>query len=201
MNLNPGFDPEKRNFILILKVGFLDKYFYNLKGMIDNKKNLPENINVKKIGSNEVEISFPLFNDAEVVGNAISLNSEHKEKLDNLTETIHAFINSGMRKELRSYEFIPLKNYPLEDAFKDIQTAKENKRGYCIIGDYEEYLSNQKENKYDFHQYKIDYGSMEWADFVLETIAKPHTNKDQRNKIWKKVVEKYNQKLQLTAWM
>lgn len=198
MKLSPNFDPTMNQFSLELQVGFLDKYYGNLQGMLEMKSSqLPPNLKLTKIGKNEVKITFPLPNtssidkvDENILRIAIDDTNGHFRELHML---INNFINSGLRKEFKTTEFIPLRGYPKEDIIKDCRESMKNKRNLCIIKDYSEYLQSQeKKEKIQYTQYYVNYGTNEWSDICLEILGKDFNLED--------FAKRYIPKLVLTEW-
>lgn len=176
MNFKPSFDPEMNTISIGLQVRFLDKYYDCLKEMIKTgSQRLPKSVRLRKTGKNEVEISFPLPNTSEtkkidenIMSIAVDDRSGH---ISNLHKLINEFINSGIKNEFKTHEFLPLKNYPKEDFIKDALESAKQKRNMIIIADYNEYLRSQNEkdvSKIRYTQYIIEYGTNEWSDCLLE---------------------------------
>lgn len=68
-----------------------------------------------------------------------ALVSMPPEVVDKLNDVINKFVNCGLRKTLKTVEFLPLNNYELSGLQEDIKSAIENKRNFCILRDYKEY--------------------------------------------------------------
>lgn len=175
MKLNPSYDADNNALVFKIEVGFLDKYFGNLKGMIEMSKDLPENIEVEKTGKNEAHliIKLDIVPDIQDRGNGMGIIGipDSEGKIRALHKLINTFINSGIRKELSTTEFIPLRGYPREDLRKDVKAAVENNRSLCLIKDYAEYLKSQDSKQYKYTQYIISPGTEEWVDVVCEILS------------------------------
>lgn len=197
MRLITGVDPERNMMAIKFQVGFLDKYYSNLEGLLLNKSSFPDGLELTRCGENEVEITFPIPENAEqkkMTENTYGIMIEDSAgKFQNLNKTINLFINSGMRKELSITEFIPLNGYPQEDLVKDIKESKKNKRNLCIIKDFSEYIRNQESREYKFNQKLVEYGTSEWADIILEILSPDFS--------LSKLRKKYNNQLELVCWL
>lgn len=96
-----------------------------------------------------------------------ALVSMPPEVVDKLNDVINKFVNCGLRKTLKTVEFLPLNNYELSGLQEDIKSAIENKRNFCILRNYKEYQKMSEERKYQFTQKLIKYGTSEYADVAL----------------------------------
>ena len=90
-----------------------------------------------------------------------------RDDMDGIMEIINKFTNSAIRKELKQTEFIPLEGYEEDLLKEDIKTAVQNKRNLCIIDTYESYLKNEEDRKYEYNQYRVDYGTNEYSDVAI----------------------------------
>jgi hypothetical protein len=171
MNVQPGYDPEKRCVTLNVESNLLRKYFSNFSGMIVDDPGVPKNTEVTQIDEVTAQISFPI-DDKSVVkmvtDNKMSIGID-PSSLSVFQTIINSFIGSALKKELKTTEFIPLYGYPKENLKVDIQEAVKNKRKLCIIKDYSEYLemSEGKTNKYIFHQIFVEFGTHEYTEAAI----------------------------------
>lgn len=175
MKLSPSYDADRNALIFRIEVGFLDKYFGNLKGMVEMSKDLPKGIEIERVGMNEAHLVIKLDTTPTIkdVGNGtgiVGINDEDGKILA-LHKLINTFINSGIRKELSTTEFIPLRGYPREDLRNDVKAAVENGRSLCLIKDYAEYLRSQDSRQYKYTQYVVEPGTNEWAEVVCEILS------------------------------
>ena len=102
------------------------------------------------------------------------------------------FVRSGLRKELKTTEFIPLYGYSIENLSKEIIQAYKNGRNYCIVKDYDEYLNMVEKNEYKFHQYVLskELNKKDYMDVTLLIY----------NKNIEEVRNKFEKKLKLKNW-
>ena len=49
-----------------------------------------------------------------------------------------------------------------------MEAGIKGKRHFCVIRDYKEYLEMEKQNKYDFDQILIHFGTNDYANFALD---------------------------------
>lgn len=171
MNIQPGYDPEKKCVTLNVESNLLRKYFNNFSGMIVDDPGVPKNTEVTQINEVTAQISFPV-DDKSVVkmvsDNKMSIGID-PSSISVFQTIINSFIGSALKKELRTTEFIPLYGYPRENLKVDIQEAVKNKRNLCIIKDYSEYLemSEGKSHKYIFHQKIVEFGTSEYTEAAI----------------------------------
>lgn len=160
------FDRDKMEIVVKIQSNLLKKYYPNLVGFIEKKRDkMPEGYSIHQSSSDTAKISFPIpegstVSNSEGVGRFVVNLSSMMGVIDN-------FAGSALRYELEHTEFIPISGYPLESLQKDIEASVKNKRNLCVLKDYAEYLSMEKEHKYQFTQKYINYGTDEWADLVL----------------------------------
>lgn len=156
--------------------------------MIKKEKSF-DGITVERESSNVASIIFPLPEDSQTrklnEGNpeskmmAISMDGR---KMGKIYETIGKFVNTALNKELKKIEFLPLNGYPIEDLKKDVENAIKNKRNFCIIENYSDYLEmrnggsegtgkNKEDTKFYFNQLHMEYGTSEYSDVALSIMS------------------------------
>lgn len=168
-----NFDPEKSLLTINVNSYLIGKYFPNLLSMVErtDKNKKPSNLEVKKLNSTTVAFSFPIApentnminrGDAQIMSVAIDA-----EKLKNIEDIVGRFTCAAIRKETSTLEFLPLRGYPIEDLKKDIIEAMKNKRNFCIIDTYKNYLNVEKTKNYVYNQYIVPAGTSEYVDIAL----------------------------------
>lgn len=193
MNISPGFDPNNNRITFNVKTNLLVKYFSNFSGLILNDKTLPKGIEVSQESENSAVISFPAPENAikKETENmkAIAIDVNIVNKIENI---VNMFVRSGLRKELKTTEFIPLYGYSIENLSKEIIQAYKNGRNYCIVKDYDEYLNMVEKNEYKFHQYVLskELNKKDYMDVTLLIY----------NKNIEEVRNKFEKKLKLKNW-
>lgn len=193
MNISPGFDPNNNRITFNVKTNLLVKYFSNFSGLILNDKTLPKGIEVSQESENSAVISFPAPENAikKETENmkAIAIDVNIVNKIENI---VSMFVRSGIRKELKTTEFIPLYGYSIENLSKEIIQAYKNGRNYCIVKDYDEYLNMVEKNEYKFHQYVLskELNKKDYMDVTLLIY----------NKNIEEVRNKFEKKLKLKNW-
>lgn len=193
MNISPGFDPNNNRITFNVKTNLLVKYFSNFSGLILNDKTLPKGIEVSQESENSAVISFPAPENAikKETENmkAIAIDVNIVNKIENI---VSMFVRSGIRKELKTTEFIPLYGYSIENLSKEIIQAYKNGRNYCIVKDYDEYLNMVEKNEYKFHQYVLskELNKKDYMDVTLLIY----------NKNIEEVRNKFENKLKLKNW-
>lgn len=193
MNISPGFDPNNNRITFNVKTNLLVKYFSNFSGLILNDKTLPKGIEVSQESENSAVISFPapensIKRETENM-KAIAIDVNIVNKIENI---VSMFVRSGIRKELKTTEFIPLYGYSIENLSKEIIQAYKNGRNYCIVKDYDEYLNMVEKNEYKFHQYVLskELNKKDYMDVTLLIY----------NKNIEEVRNKFENKLKLKNW-
>ena len=193
MNISPGFDPNNNRITFNVKTNLLVKYFSNFSGLILNDKTLPKGIEVSQESENSAVISFPAPENAikKETENmkAIAIDVNIVNKIENI---VNMFVRSGLRKELKTTEFIPLYGYSIENLSKEIIQAYKNGRNYCIVKDYDEYLNMVEKNEYKFHQYVLskETSKKDYMDVTLLVY----------NKNIEEVRNMFEKKLKLKNW-
>jgi hypothetical protein len=187
MKVENDFDREKMEVVINIQCNLLKKYYPNFVGILEkNKDDIPKGFSVRQASSDTAKISFPIPEGTTIAkgGGSFAVN------LMSLMDVINKFAGTALRYELEHTEFIPINGYPLKDLKKDIVASVKNKRNLCVLGDYAEYLSMEKEHKYQFHQVYVNYGTPEWADIVLMILEGDMG----------KMRELYTPKLEFTEW-
>ena len=81
MNIQPGYNPEKRCVTLSVESNLLGRYFKNFSGMIRENPGVPKDTEVEQYDETTAIISFPLDNSGSIIKAAenrmaIGINSE-----------------------------------------------------------------------------------------------------------------------------
>ena len=196
MRFTQTFNPDNNKVVFILETNLLLRYFPNLKGLVENDKDIPSDVEVEQKNSTTAVISFSPGPESNVQkvdsGNntgsfKIAIDSK---RIEGINRVLNKFTRCALKKELSTTEFIPLSGYSEENLSNEIIDALKGKRKLCILKDYSEYLESQEKNVYVFNQYILEYGTNEYVDAVLYI----------RNKNFKKLRELYSDKLVLTDW-
>lgn len=166
MNVQPGYNPEKRRITLSVESYLIMRYFNNFSGMITDNPGVPRDTEVEWFNDRTALITFPVDNGGSIIKAsenkmAIGIN---ENSMNVFQDIINSFMECAIRKELKTTEFIPLHGYPKEELQKDIQEAVKNKRKLCIIKDFSEYKAMSGEKKYIFHQAIVEYGTHEYSE-------------------------------------
>lgn len=195
MKFTQTFNPDNNKVVFILETNLLNRYFPNLKGLVENDKDVPSDIEVEQRNSNTALISFSPGPESNIQKSESSGAGSFRitidsRKVDSINKVLNKFTRCALKKELSTTEFVPLKGYPEENLKEEIILALKSKRKLCILRDYDEYLNMQEKELYIFHQYILEYGTNEYVDAVLYI----------RNGNFKKLRELYTDKLVLTDW-
>lgn len=169
MKVTPGYDPNSRNITLELKTNLLKKYYNNFEGMVSSSQELPKGTTVKQKDIDVAIISFPVPKNASFKTNeksGLGYIAVDPQNIDVFGKVINKFVNAALRKEFRQTEFIPLSGYPIENLKDEIKEALKNKRNFCIIDTYENYLK-LKELNYVFQQAYVEFGTTEYSKTAI----------------------------------
>lgn len=192
MKVNSDFNPQSSTVVLTVESNLIEKYFANLRGMILECKRV-SGLEVNQSSGNTATISFPLPKDSEKrkVNETTMMLSLNGNDMNELNDIIKKFANVAISKELKSVEFIPLDGYSPAKMSEEILDTVDKKRDILFIKDFSEYLKMKSSKEYKFNQYRLNYGTPEYADAVLL--------------IWKKQRPKlkklYQDKLVYTDWL
>lgn len=169
MKIQRGLNPESKMIQFTITTPLLSEYFNNFSGMVKNSsKDISDNLNVERLGSDSAIISFPLPDDSEMINQGDkAMVSMSPEVVFKLNDVINRFVNCGLRKILKTTEFLPLNNYELSNLQSDLKDAIANKRNFCILRDYNEYLEMSKKKRYQFTQKIVKYGTSEYSDVAI----------------------------------
>lgn len=186
MNVQPGYNPEKRRITLSVETYLMMRYFKNFSGMITENPSVPKDTEVEWYDERTAIITFPVDNSGSVVNaseNKLAIGIS-ENSMTTFQSIINSFIECALKKELKTTEFIPLYGYPKEELQKDIQEAVKNKRKLCIIKDFSEYKASGEERKYIFHQAVVEFGTHEYSEVSillfngdLKTLRKQYEDK------------------------
>ena len=156
MKFSRKINPESGEVTMIMESNLLKRYYLNLYGLLENHKDL-KGIKLKKEKDNQASLCL-----------SHEIDTSDKTIVNKLNKIINTFVNSGLKKELKTTEFIPLEGYSVSNMQDEILKAVEGKRKLCIIKDYQEYLDGGIEKgSYRFNQYMIEYGTDEYYDAVI----------------------------------
>lgn len=194
MKFTQTFNPDNNKIVFIFETNLLNRYFPNLKGLVENDKDVPSDTEVEQRNSNTALISFSpgpeSGNNIQKDGGGQYRVAIDSRKVDSINRVLSKFTRCALKKELMSTEFIPLEGYSEENMKSEIIEAVKGKRKLCILKDYNEYLSMQEKDLYIFHQHILEYGTDEYVNAVLYI----------RNGNIQKLRELYGDKLVLTDW-
>jgi hypothetical protein len=138
MNVQPGYNPEKRRITLSVETYLMMRYFNNFSGMVTENPGVPKDTEVEWFNDRTAIITFPIDNGGSIIKAsenkmAIGINENSMNVFQGI---INSFLECALKRELKTTEFIPLHGYPKEELQKDIQEAVKNKRKLCIIKDF-----------------------------------------------------------------
>lgn len=168
MNIVNSYNPEQKRVLVFVESNLLINYYSNFEGMIKKNTNI-DDLRVERTKKNEAMISFPLPED----GTAVKVNggmsiSIPPMVMENITNSINRFTKAAMRNKLKTVEFLPLSEYPVEDLKKDMVAAVRAGRDFVLLQSYKDYLEMEKKGKYSFSQVFVYKRTSEYADTALD---------------------------------
>lgn len=168
MNIVNSYNPEQKRVLVFVESNLLINYYSNFEGMIKKNTNI-DDLRVERTKKNEAMISFPLPED----GTAVKVNggmsiSIPPMVMENITNSINRFTKAAIRNKLKTVEFLPLSEYPVEDLKKDMVAAVRAGRDFVLLQSYKDYLEMEKKGKYSFSQVFVYKGTSEYADTALD---------------------------------
>ena len=149
MKFTQTFNPDNNKVVFIFETNLLNRYFPNLKGLVENDKDVPSDIEVEQRNSNTALISFSPGPESSNVQKTESNGSGayriaiDSRKVESINKVLNKFTRCALKKELNTTEFVPLTGYPEENLKEEIIGALKGKRKLCILRDYDEYLNMQ----------------------------------------------------------
>lgn len=191
MKLNSSYNPENNKFVLEVTTNLVNDYFYNLRGMLLDSNEVPKDIEIIKKGNDTAQISFTMLKEdiekastplpedlLKKMGDAMGISSgDIKGGIINpetcggpikaVDSVIGDFVNAAMNHKMKRTEFLPLTGYSEEKLAQDSIAAMENKRDFCIIDKYKNYLKAQTSKRYEFNQRIVEYGTSEYYDIII----------------------------------
>lgn len=176
MNIVKAYSPEAETLLIIVSSTAIDDSGYNyIKDVVDrlnkdpeiDEKNKP--IYISQGQGNSVTVSFKHSFDPET---DVMIDSE---RIGVLSSGIGPIANEVMKavahllsKHLSNLEFLPMKGYSLENLRSELDAAIENKRDLAVHEFYNDWKEMNALNKSEFPGIKLEYGTDEWADVILD---------------------------------
>jgi hypothetical protein len=159
---------EDGNISLSVTSPLVSRYFSNFRGMLTSSKDSPSGLKVEKAGPDTAIVIFP-------PGEVGMAGPAQGSGMNSVMAIIRRFVVGSLKYRSKKTEFCPILDfsggepgeYSFEQLQKDVLAAIKAKRNLTLIDTYQNYLKNQKEMKYIFNQYDVEYGTSEYADVVL----------------------------------
>lgn len=172
-----SYDFNKKRMIVIYKNNLLVENKEQLQGYIE-KSNLPKNSVISndlggRLNVCNIEIPYvPEGNNIINKGNGIMSLPVPTELLNELSNVVNEFSTDCIKNIMNTTEILPLKGYGIEDMARDVRTAIENKRNFCIIRNYQDHLDGKNiiTGELEIAMYK--YMSDEYCNIAIEIVGK-----------------------------
>lgn len=162
------YDANSKQMVIEFNNNLIENHFEILKECVEENKSmgsLPSDLEVKKVSDYRCIISFhidiPDTKDGERIGRL------PKNMTEKISSVIEKFREKAIKKEFMTTEFIPLNGYPLEELKKDIKEAIKNKRNFCVIDKYSDYLKFYNGEITKLKQKKLYFLSNEYSDAAI----------------------------------
>lgn len=188
------YDSGSKKMIIEFKNGLLENYFDVLENCVKENKSkgiLPEDLELQNLEDSRCLIMFHIdLPEAQGMKDGQRIGTLPKGMTDKISNVIEEFRKKAIKKEFSVTEFIPLNGYPLEDLQKDIQEAIKNKRNFCVVDKYSEYLKFADGKTTSLNQSKVKFLSNEYSDTAIYIYEGN----------LKKLKEYYKDKLSVVDW-
>lgn len=165
------YDSESKRMMIEYKNGLLNNNFEILENCVKEKVSkglLPKDMEVKNLEDNRCLIVFRMdLPGADKMDNGQRIGKLPQDLTDNISDAIEEFKGKAIEKEFKTTEFIPLTGYPVKELQKDIQEAIKNKRNFCIIDKYTEYLKFSQGLTTKLKQYTVNYLNDDYSNVAI----------------------------------
>lgn len=162
------YDSNSKQMMIEFKNSLLENHFDVLRECVDKSKslgNLPSDLEVKNLYDGRCLITFHI--DIPDTKNGDRIGRLPKNMTEKISAVIENFREKAIKKEFMTTEFIPLNGYPLENLQEDIKDAIKNKRNFCVIDKYSDYLKFSKGEITKLNQKKVEFLSNEYSDTAI----------------------------------
>lgn len=171
MILKGIYDSTNKRLMIDFSCSLLREYYEVLDMSVKKHKKdglIPKDLEIQKLDESRCIISLPIdLPGTETLEDGDRITGIPKEILAKITSVIEDFKDTALKKELGSTEFIPLSGYPIEDLKADIVEAIKNKRNFCLIEKYSDYLKLSRHETTKLQQYKVQYLSNDYSEIAI----------------------------------
>lgn len=165
------YDSNSKKMMIEFKNSLLENYFDLLENCVQEhikKGILPKDMEVQNLNDGRCLIMFHIdIPETKGMKDGQRIGALPKNMTERISRVIEEFRTKAMKQEFSSTEFIPLSGYPIESLQKDIKEAIKNKRNFCIIDKYSEYLRFSNGETTKLNQTKVNYHSNEYSDAAI----------------------------------
>lgn len=172
-----SYDINRKRMIVIYKNNLLIENKEHLQKYIEKSK-LPKDSIISSDSSGRknvcnIEIPYVPEGGSEIInkGNGIMSLPVPTELLNELSNVVNEFSSDCIKKISMSVEIIPLKGYPIESIATDVKAAIENKRDFCIIRDYKDYLDGKNIFTDGLELAIYKFGTDEYCNIAIECVV------------------------------
>lgn len=165
------YDASSKRMIIEYKNKLLENHFDILENCVSEgkfKNNLPKDISLQNLNDGRCVITFS-FNlpNSDNMKDGQRINSLPKSLTEKLTDLLEEFKGRAIKKEFVTTEFIPLSGYSLDKLQEDVKDAVKNKRNFCIVDKYSEYLKFAAGDITTLKQGNFAYLSNDYSNIAL----------------------------------
>ena len=169
-----GFNREEKKITIEVKTNLFRKYFSNFEGMVLDSAKLPSDVSVSWESESLAKIKMTLSEDGAHLleelggGNPFGKQPEEIKEISRISTNFRFY---ALKKEQENVEILPIEGYSRENLKEDAIRAVKAKRDFCVMDNYESYLSQCKDHNNKFHQLHINYGSPEYCSVFLDIVS------------------------------
>lgn len=165
--LRAVYDSTNKKLMVEYKSYLLEDYLDLLVSCMSLRSDrglLPKGIEVKRVEDNKCLIMIPVVLSTPP-NQAVGVLPPNLTSP--ISEALSDFREKALKTEFMTTEFIPLEGYPLKDLKKDMKAAINNKRNFCLIDNYANYLNFSKNNQTTIKAKKIKYLSNDYSNICI----------------------------------
>jgi hypothetical protein len=170
------YNSDAKEIVVMYKNNLLEGNVDLLKKYLDMVKSLPDDYSVEEYTANKVMIHIPY----EIPdGDGLKLEGKFRatgktaDMMQQVQIVLARFSNAALRKEMKELEIIPLSGYPFTEIQKDVKSAIDAGRGFCIVDSMKNYESFAQGEKFSMCQAIYPYMSDTYCNIAIAVNEGP----------------------------